>query len=151
MTDAATIARENALSCEAKKHAYRQTQDGVVVSFVLHPQDIPDGLATASLGTRYLLALVEINDQEQPVKQSTPDRTVQRAAIICTEQQFQNFLRTTQPSLWSGVEGDDEAKAAAVLRRLCDVQSRKDLATNQRASAAFESLLSRYEGWRRGL
>ena len=25
---------------EAKKHAYRQTQDGVVVSFVVDPQDV---------------------------------------------------------------------------------------------------------------
>lgn len=58
--------RDNAIHCEAKKHAYRQTQDGVVVSFVLHPHEVPDGLATASLGTRYMLALVEIGDNEEP-------------------------------------------------------------------------------------
>lgn len=58
--------RDSALHCEAKKHAYRQTQDGVVVSFVLHPQEIPDGLAIAPLGTRYMLALVEIGDDEKP-------------------------------------------------------------------------------------
>jgi len=66
MTDAATKARENATSCEAKKHAYRQTQDGVVVSFVLHPQEVPAALTLAALGTRYMLALVEIGDDEQP-------------------------------------------------------------------------------------
>lgn len=59
--------RDIAIHCEAKKHAYRQTQDGVVVSFVLHPQEVPDGLATAALGTRYMLALVAIGDDEQPV------------------------------------------------------------------------------------
>jgi uncharacterized OB-fold protein len=64
--DAAAIARLNATHCEAKKHAYRQTQDGVVVSFVLHPQDMPEGLATAPLGTRYVLAFVELNDDETP-------------------------------------------------------------------------------------
>jgi hypothetical protein len=150
LTDQATIARENALHCEAKKHAYRQTQDGVVVSFVLHPQDLPDGLATAALGTRYMLALVEIGDDEKPVKQPAQNKTVQRAAVLCTDKEFQSFLRTTQPSDWNGVEGDDETKAAAVLRRLCEVQSRKELATDHRASAAFESLLTRFEGWRRG-
>jgi hypothetical protein len=147
MTDAATIARENALSCEAKKHAYRQTQDGVVVSFVLHPQDIPDGLATAALGTRYLLALVEIGDDEKPVER---DRTVQRAGILCTDKEFQSFLRTQHALRWGEAEGDDETKAAAVLRRLCEISSRKELATNHKASAAFESLLSQFEGWRRG-
>lgn len=66
MTDNASIARANAMHCEAKKHGYRQTQDGVVVSFVLHPQEVPDLLATASLGTRYMLALVEVADDESP-------------------------------------------------------------------------------------
>lgn len=149
MTDLSTIARENALSCEAKKHAYRQTQDGVVVSFVIHPQEIPDGLATAGLGTRYAMVLVEIGDDEKPVEQK-PDKTVQRAGVLCTDKEFQSFLRTTQPSDWNGAEGDDETKAASVLRKLCEIGSRKELATNNRASAAFESLLSRFEGWRRG-
>lgn len=59
--------RDNAMHCEAKKHAFRQTQDGVVVSFVLHPQEVPSGLTLAALGTRYMLALVEIGDNDQPV------------------------------------------------------------------------------------
>jgi hypothetical protein len=62
-------AKANAMHCEAKKHAYRQTQDGVVVSFVLHPNEVPDGLATAPLGSRYVLALVQIDENELPVKQ----------------------------------------------------------------------------------
>jgi uncharacterized OB-fold protein len=66
MIDPAAVARESALHCEAKKHSYRQTQDGVVLSFVLHPQDVPSSLATAALGTRYILALVELNDDETP-------------------------------------------------------------------------------------
>lgn len=64
-----TTARDNALSCEAKKHAYRQTQDGVVVSFVLHPQEVPDALAIAPLGTRYALVVVELNDDDTPKQQ----------------------------------------------------------------------------------
>jgi hypothetical protein len=66
MNAIAQRARAAALSCEAKKHAYRQTQDGVVVSFVLHPQEVPDGLAISALGTRYMLALVEVDENEQP-------------------------------------------------------------------------------------
>jgi hypothetical protein len=66
MTDNAALARMVAMHCEVKKHGYRQTQDGVVVSFVLHPEEIPDNLATAPLGTRYTLALVELNDDDTP-------------------------------------------------------------------------------------
>ena len=136
------------MGCEARKIAYRQSKDGFVVSFAIHPNDVPDGLAVAGIGTRYMLALVEIGDDEQPVRQ--PNKTVQRAGVLCTDKEFQSFLRTTQPSDWNGAEGDDETRAAAVLRRLCEISSRKELATDHRASAAFESLLSRFEGWRRG-
>jgi hypothetical protein len=147
MTDAATIARDNAMGCEARKIAYRQSKDGFVVSFAIHPNDVPDGLAVAGIGTRYMLALVEIGDDEKPVER---DRTVQRAGILCTDKEFQSFLRTQHALRWGEAEGDDETKAAAVLRRLCEISSRKELATNHKASAAFESLLSQFEGWRRG-
>lgn len=62
--------------CEAKLHGFRRTQDGVVVSFVLHPQEVPQALALDPLGTRYMLAFAAIGDDEQPVSPagtSTPD------------------------------------------------------------------------------
>jgi hypothetical protein len=103
MNNPATKARESSLHCEAKKHAYRQTQDGVVVSFVLHPQEVPDGLATASLGTRYMLAMVEIGDNEEPKPQQPVAKTdgkrafgdlprSQQAALALQRESFRRFL-----------------------------------------------------------
>lgn len=63
MTDSPILA----IHCEARKIAYRQTRDGLVVSFVIHPNDMPDTLATAPLGQRYMLALAAIGDDEQPI------------------------------------------------------------------------------------
>lgn len=57
---------------EAKKHAYRQTQDGVVISFVVHPNDLNAALAVAPLGTRYMVAVAEIGDDEQPISSGAP-------------------------------------------------------------------------------
>lgn len=54
---------------EAKKHAYRQTQDGIVVSFVVHPNDVSAAIAMAPLGTRFMVAFAEIGDDEDPVAQ----------------------------------------------------------------------------------
>jgi len=51
---------------EAKKHAYRQTQDGVVVSFVVHPNDVCADLAIAPLGTHYVVALAPYTEQGPP-------------------------------------------------------------------------------------
>lgn len=53
--------------CEAKLHGFRRTADGVVVSFVLHPAEVPQALALDPLGTRYMLALAQIGDDERPV------------------------------------------------------------------------------------
>jgi hypothetical protein len=52
---------------EAKKLAYRQSRDGFVISFVVHPSDMPDALAVAPLGQRYMLALAAIGDDEKPI------------------------------------------------------------------------------------
>lgn len=59
---------------EAKKHAYRQTQDGVVISFVVHPNDLNAALAVAPLGTRYMVAVAQIGDDGMPVE--TPEASV---------------------------------------------------------------------------
>ena len=61
-----------AAHCEAKLHGFRKTQDGIVVSFVLHPQDWPQQLALDPLGTRYMLAVAQIGDDEQQVSAATP-------------------------------------------------------------------------------
>lgn len=61
-----------AIHFEAKKHAWRQTQDGIVVSFVLHPSEIDAGFAVAPLGTRYIVAVEQIGDDETPVQPQTP-------------------------------------------------------------------------------
>src|SRR5579859_3574881 len=62
-------ARANALPCEMVKYALRQTKDGIVVSFVVHPNDIPAALQTSHIGSRWMAALVQIGDNEQPVQQ----------------------------------------------------------------------------------
>lgn len=68
MADLSTIAREAAIHCEAKFYAFRKTKEGTIVSFVLHPQEVPDELATANIGTRFVLAMVELGDNEEPVR-----------------------------------------------------------------------------------
>lgn len=56
---------------EAKKHAYRQTQDGIVVSFVVHPNDVCADLAIAPLGTQYIVALAPYTEEEHRPPSST--------------------------------------------------------------------------------
>lgn len=55
-----------ALHCEVKKYAYRQSKDGHIVSFVIHPNDMPKALANAPIGTCYQMAFAEYAEDEKP-------------------------------------------------------------------------------------
>lgn len=167
----AELALENAMHCEAKKHAYRQTQDGVVVSFVLHPNEVPDGLATAPLGSRYVLALVQIDESELPVKQKeaaakprpsahppTPQtggarrekmdwRDMQPAAqagIRCEDPVFWAFLSERYRDDWLESASD----APECVRLVCGVTSRSELGTVQAARVIWKMLDEQFQSWK---
>ena len=165
MTADSTI-RDNALSCEARKIAYRQTKDGVVLSLLLHPSEIPDGLAIAPLGTRYMIALVEIGDDEQPKRKegdvtaqqnkerpvATPSRPAtdrsggaqswhqmsptQQAGILCADKSF-----------WKFIGAHSEQEAADFVRLRCGVTSRKDILPDNQAGRRWRDLVSDYRAW----
>ena len=113
--------------CEAKLHGFRRTQDGVVVSFVVHPQQVPECLALDPLGTRYQLAMAQIGDDEKPVVLTKQQRTSfhnmsigQQAALACRNVVFQKWI-----------SADNEHAAAVALRRNFDVKSRADIPPNE--------------------
>lgn len=163
--------------CEAKLHALRKTQDGVVVSFVLHPNDIPDRLMLSDLGTRYMLALAEIGDDEQPKggdatepttrTPETPPRVetpsprgasfhdmlpVKQAGILCADQMFWKYLEELHTNRWVAALtafGNTEIAAARIVRDICCVQSRKDITVGTSAHNKWNFLLSSYQAWKR--
>lgn len=55
-------------SFEAKLHGFRRTQDGVVISYTVHPSDLSAEMALAPLGTRYMVAFSQIGDDERPTE-----------------------------------------------------------------------------------
>ncbi len=172
MTTVATIARERALNCEAKKHAYRQTQDGVVVSFVLHPQEVPEGLATAPLGTRYVLAMVELNDQDEP-KEVMPNTGKQQSASAQQHKTVPASDSTTPAwarkswddmpaSQQAGILCDDPSfrkflgenwpeydgsNAVGIVYILCDIRSRTEILPGTRAEKRWQRLVADYRTW----
>jgi hypothetical protein len=156
--------RDAAINCEVRKIAYRQTKDGVVVSFVLHPNDVPPSLANAQLGTRYMLALVEIGDDEQPkggagnaqMNNETPRQetktggarswdsmtAAQQAGILCADKAFQRFLTERNDS----VNEYTEAEAVNYIYENCGVASRREL-DGGRAKEHWQIIVADYRFW----
>lgn len=151
---------------EAKKHAYRQTQDGVVVSFVIHPNDVPADLATAPLGTIYMIGFAVMGDASTREDEDEVGGTSQRpdagqvrtspakpkrkfdelppsqqAALRCNDPQFKEFVRERlgQHQL------PDEDTCADFIRSGCAVKSRSEL--DYMAKLCWGRLDNEFRNW----
>lgn len=167
-----TDIRDNTIHCEVRKISYRQSKDGVVVSFVIHPNDVPQTLATAELGSRYMLALVQLNDDESPkevvpgdrrpqpstgqdkttpgVATDQPRRAVapekkltQQAGICCGDPMFRRFLYERNHT-----PSMTEESAIEYVHVHCGVNSRKDITPGSVAAIAWRDLHADFEAWK---
>lgn len=150
-----------AAHCEAKLHAFRRTQDGVVVSFVIHPAEVPQALALDPLGSRYMLALAGIGDDEQPaplpekpaepnprgeagrqryVDASVGEKAVTRAALLPKDVRFRKWAALT----YDGIAVLDGSMAEDFIRETCGVLSRKEIAGQPSALARFLQMETKY-------
>ena len=157
---------------EAKKHAYRQTQDGIVVSFVVHPNDLDASFAVAPLGTRYMIGFSEIGDDEKPIgsvaqldrarKDESPTEVAgsnpagvskphrpfaslplsQQCGMRCKDGHFFDFMCATKPEL-------DSSPADLVMNiyAICGITSRSELDTNDIAAAKWRKLEADYQAY----
>lgn len=76
----------------------------------------------------------------------TPTDWPQQAGILCNDERFQRFVvAQVDPDL------SDHflcaSFAAEYLRRFCNIQSRRDLATNIDARARFRILRTEFDAW----
>lgn len=166
----ADIARANALQVEAKKHALRQQQDGCwILTLKVHQHDMPQEIMTAAMGARYVMALVEIGDDEQPLPQRVNSRPVeatprpaptgqaapagdgkrpfadipapQQAGMLSQDRAFRLFLAE---QFEMPIPDPDEA--ASVIRHHCEVKSRAHLTSD---NAKWSELVLAFRLWQR--
>lgn len=151
MNTPATRARTAAMHMEVKKDGLAQRQDGRwQLKVIIHPNDMPAALSLAAMGTRYMCAMVELDDDEQPVERPAPEKPhsyAQRAGILCQEPGFRKFLCERQQFV--GIAVLDLDMAADELRQICGVTTRKDLIEGTPAGDKFRDLAAEYDAWRR--
>jgi hypothetical protein len=147
---------------EALKISLKQEADGIIVAFRIHPDDLPTDLLRARINSRFALAFQQISDDEKPMpsaehpimkaveKKRKQNANVMRAGMACAEPKFQHFLKQAYPNEWKQCVGPANAKASSVLRLVTDIESRRDLATDQEGLRKFDALMGRYEMWKRG-
>lgn len=134
---------------EVKLHTFHRTQKGVVVSFVIHPQEVPRALALDDLGTRYGMALARIEEDgaadapRKPVSTPAPDKPrrvfrdmprSQQAAIMCQDAGFQ-----------AHINAGNREQAARRLRYSLGIESRADLDKDMEAAEKWDRLYAQFQ------
>ena len=116
------------------------TKSGWKVTFAL-----PDDIAAKQLddggsGQRYMIALVPIDENEQPKPIKRKTSRAQMAGILCNDQRFQKFMRKTYEFRCF----NDEQTAEAV-RAWCKVESRAELDSNVDRGMLFDVLRTEFD------
>lgn len=153
------MSKPAAIHFEAKLYALRKSKDGLVLSFVVHPSDIPKEIITADIGEQYIVACapyVEKTglDRESPAPEpavttapggqagvSKPktegERVLQRCAILCNEPRFQEWV-ALHPLHVPG------HSAADFVRSRCGITSRSQIAADPAIRQRWLNLEAKY-------
>lgn len=163
-------AKVNAVNFEAKKDRLSQNQGGDwKLTVTVAADSMPQSVLTAPMGTRYVIALVEINDQEEPVEQKTitsnssgiPNSSKrdwnslapsQQAGILCSEPDFQRWI--TGHSKWgSGVKDPNIFYSSELARhyvtKSCQISSRSEIDKGSYAEGVWNEMVGDYRAHQR--
>jgi hypothetical protein len=132
---------------EAVKTALKQTKDGYGLSLAVHPDDLPEDLMRDFVGSRYMVVMVRIGDNEQPVNRELEfpgDHAVKMAGMMCRDSDFWKWIK-----LSTGADVTSEKECAQWLSEFLNIQSRKELKENQEVREVFNKYRKEFETWKR--
>ena len=141
--------RDIAVKFEAVKVSMTQDKNGFNLRLCVHPDDVPDDLFRDWVGTRYGVAMVRINDHEEP--DISPDqlerkRLVKSAIMCCKEPEFWEVLHTqatmTLSNTFPAIKSEQDCTIA--LKGYLNIGSRNELEHNELAQSKFKSLRAKY-------
>jgi len=136
--------RDAAVNFEAVKISMSQDKNGITLRLSLHPNECPPSLHTDWVGSRYMVAMVKLNDQEEPVvpeQEREIKKMISSAGMLCRNEDFGVFI---------GAEDNTEESIANTMRAKLEIQSRTDLRNNSEAREKFKNLTEGFERWKKG-
>lgn len=136
-------AEKNTIQCEVVKIAMTQDKNGHILKLSIHPSDLPKDLILDPLGSRYVMVLARLNDQDevvQPVEKSEAEKAIDIAGLLCRNPRFIRWMfdygHSPEPTSNGAVEG---------VREWCGVKSRSEFRTNETARERFHELREEFE------
>lgn len=130
---------------ESVKAGLRQSKDGYMLTLSVHPNDIPDDLVKDFVGSRYMVVMVRLGDDETPMNREHAfpgDHAVKMAGILCRDPEFWDWLHENE---W--LQEKNETACVEWLVDFLGIESRKELKTNSEARDLFNNIRKKFESW----
>jgi len=138
----ATNIKDASYGFEAVKSVLRQSKDGIVLSLVIHPSDVPIPLLSDPIGSRYMVGMARVGDDEEIIEPESVregKRMVTSCGALCRDDDFQRWMVDNGFSL----EQTEEAAATSV-KQLLRVESRAELRENVDAQRRWVIIRQRF-------
>ena len=75
-------ADRNTIQCEVVKIAMAQDRNGHILKLAIHPNDLPKDLILDPLGSRYVMVLARLNDQDEVVSQRKKQMAIRQWILL---------------------------------------------------------------------
>jgi len=138
--------KELALNFEAVKVSMSQDKNGTNLRLCIHPDDVPQELHQHWVGSRYMVAMVKLTDEDEPElseDQIRKQRLFKSAIMVCKEESFWSYMSDTNPFSLGSLINSEEGCAKHLRDRL-GISSRSDLKKDNDALKKFENILLDY-------
>ena len=136
--------QDKAFHFEAVKLHLKHDKNGHVLTLAIHPQDTPDEILRSPVGQRYMVALVAIDDREQPIVNAKEDegaKALRFAAALCRKPLFQGWICQRYE-----MEVSEDHAATAMCTAL-GIESRAELKSDAKARQKLRNLYADYANW----
>jgi hypothetical protein len=122
---------------EGVKVALKQDKTGYVLALSIHPDDVPTDLLRDFVGARYGVAMVRIDNNEQPMnrEEHDGDKSIRIAGLLCRDPDFWKYLYADSQIMF-----ENEKESTEWLRDYLNIQSRSELKTNVQAREMLDKL-----------
>lgn len=138
---------DHAMTFEAVKVSFNQDKTGYILRLSIHPNDVPEGIMRDWVGTRYQIAAVKINEQNEPEPSEDlrlGNVAVKMAGMLAGLPEFQSWMYQMKLSA-----SDKPADVLVGLREYLGVKSRSELKTNKKAADRMRNLADAFENHER--
>jgi hypothetical protein len=147
-----TPIRDIAMNFEAVKVSMSQDKNGIILRLNVHPNDCPKELHTDWVGTRYVVAMVRLQDDDTPDDRGyvAIQRLIASAGLLSRNEDFFAFLVDYGMAEPTARADEMETRSAEAIRKVCGIQSRSEFRDNETAREKFEALRGEFRNWKQG-